>query len=120
MRLLVSISFLLAIVYLFIYPGLLDLGNFSAFRMMIYQAFWGVFFQGQTIFGPFNTSYTGVLWTMTVEFIGSFIVFAFASLFGKLRNRWLFCLAIITTPVLLLCSHLVYKYVDLNGMASAK
>ena len=29
---------------------------------------------------------------MTIEFIGSFIVFAFASLFGSLRNRWVFYL----------------------------
>jgi peptidoglycan/LPS O-acetylase OafA/YrhL len=93
-RLLVPVSFLLFVVYLFVYPGLFDLGNFSAFRDMISQAFWGVFFQGQTAFGPFDTSYTGVLWTMTVEFIGSFIVFAFASLFGKLRNRWLFYIVV--------------------------
>jgi len=34
---------------------------------------------------PFN----GVLWTMKTEFFGSFIVFGFLSLFGKVKYRWI-------------------------------
>nr|WP_321353438.1 acyltransferase [uncultured Methanoregula sp.] len=89
-RLLVPIAAVLFVIYIFICPGLNGLGNFTAFGEMIYQVFWGVFFQGQTAFTPLENNYTGTLWTMTVEFIGSFIVFAFASLFGNLRNRWIF------------------------------
>lgn len=55
---------------------------------MLSQTFWGTFFEGQ------NT-YNNVLWTMTYEFMGSMIVFSFASLFGRLKNRWIFYLAAI-------------------------
>jgi peptidoglycan/LPS O-acetylase OafA/YrhL len=59
---------------------------------MISQTFWGVFVQGQYALAPQQNSYTGVLWTMSIELIGSFLVFSFASLFGRLRNRWVFYL----------------------------
>jgi peptidoglycan/LPS O-acetylase OafA/YrhL len=41
---------------------------------------------------PFRRTYDVVLWTMRVEFRGSFIVFAFLAFFGRLRNRWVFYL----------------------------
>jgi peptidoglycan/LPS O-acetylase OafA/YrhL len=90
-RLLIPVLFLILIVYLFIAPGPEGLMNANAIKTMLSQAFLGVFVQGQYV--PFianSTEYTAVLWTMTIEFIGSFIVFSFASLFGKLRNRWVF------------------------------
>ncbi len=53
----------------------------------IKQAMWESFFVG----GDLN--YDPVLWTMTIEFYGSMLVFAMALLFGQLRNRWTFYLA---------------------------
>jgi peptidoglycan/LPS O-acetylase OafA/YrhL len=57
-------------------PGLTD---------VIEQSLWGSLTLGQ---GSYNT----VLWTMTVEFLGSFLVLSFAALFGNLKNRWVFYL----------------------------
>lgn len=37
-----------------------------------------------------NTQYDPVLWTMPLEFIGSFVLFGFLMLVGKLRYRWAF------------------------------
>lgn len=53
----------------------------------IKQAMWESFFVG----GDLN--YDPVLWTMTIEFYGSMLVFAMALLFGQRRNRWTFYLA---------------------------
>ncbi len=50
------------------------------------QAVWGSFFTGDDTYNP-------VLWTMTVEFYGSMLVFAMALLFGSQRSRWTFYLA---------------------------
>lgn len=50
------------------------------------QAIWGSFFAGEDTYNP-------VLWTMTVEFYGSMLVFAMALLFGVQRTRWTFYLA---------------------------
>jgi len=36
-----------------------------------------------------NVAYNPVLWTMSIEFIGSFVVFGLAALVGKLKKRWL-------------------------------
>jgi peptidoglycan/LPS O-acetylase OafA/YrhL len=55
-------------------PGLTD---------VIEQSLWGSLTLGQ---GSYNT----VLWTMTIEFLGSFLVLSFAALFGNLKNRWVF------------------------------
>jgi peptidoglycan/LPS O-acetylase OafA/YrhL len=52
----------------------------------IKQAAWGSFFTGSDTYNP-------VLWTMTVEFYGSMLVFVLALLFGVQRNRWTFYLA---------------------------
>jgi peptidoglycan/LPS O-acetylase OafA/YrhL len=49
-------------------------------------AVWGSFFAGDDTYNP-------VLWTMTIEFYGSMLVFAMAFLFGTLRSRWTFYLA---------------------------
>lgn len=51
------------------------------------DAFWDAFFVGQSRYNP-------NLWTMAVELAGSFLVYAFVALFGGLRNRWLFYLAV--------------------------
>jgi len=49
----------------------------------IYDATIGVLINGHEQYNP-------VLWTMTIEFIGSFVAFGFALLVGKLRFRWAF------------------------------
>ncbi len=54
----------------------------------IIQATWGSFFIGGDIY------YDPVLWTMTIEFYGSMLVFAMALLFGSRRSRWTFYLAL--------------------------
>ncbi|MDY9925969.1 acyltransferase [Methanosarcina sp.] len=51
------------------------------------QAAWNSFFLGGNIY------YNPVLWTMTIEFYGSMLVFTMALLFGSLKNRWTFYLA---------------------------
>src|SRR5208337_102181 len=89
-RLLIPILFFLFIIYFYVYPGTRDILDLKGFGDMISLAFWGVFVQGQITYFPAASQYTSVLWTITIEFIGSFIVFSFASLFGKLRNRWVF------------------------------
>jgi peptidoglycan/LPS O-acetylase OafA/YrhL len=53
--------------------------------------FWAAVTEG--VWGAFTTtadarSYNPVLWTMQLEFAGSFLVFGMLLLFGKLRNRW--------------------------------
>ncbi|MHC1757098.1 MAG: acyltransferase family protein [Methanosarcina sp.] len=53
----------------------------------IKQAGWNSFFLGGNIY------YNPVLWTMTIEFYGSMLVFTMALLFGSLKNRWTFYLA---------------------------
>lgn len=50
------------------------------------QAVWGSFFTGDDTYNP-------VLWTMTIEFYGSMLVFTMALLLGVKRNRWTFYLA---------------------------
>lgn len=52
----------------------------------IKQAVWGTFFAGEDTYNP-------VLWTMTIEFYGSILVFAMTFLFGQQRARWTFYLA---------------------------
>jgi peptidoglycan/LPS O-acetylase OafA/YrhL len=59
----------------------------------IKQAVWTSFFVGGTIY------YNPVLWTMTIEFYGSMLVFTMALLFGSLRNRWTFYLAAILVSI---------------------
>ncbi|HOW15171.1 acyltransferase [Methanosarcina sp.] len=59
----------------------------------IKQAVWTSFFLGGTI------HYNPVLWTMTIEFYGSMLVFTMALLFGSLRNRWTFYLAAVLISI---------------------
>ncbi|WP_410507491.1 acyltransferase [Methanosarcina hadiensis] len=59
-------------------PGILD---------AVRQAVWTSFFVGGAI------QYNPVLWTMTMEFYGSMLVFTMALIFGSLKNRWTFYLA---------------------------
>jgi peptidoglycan/LPS O-acetylase OafA/YrhL len=92
LRLLIPILFVCLIIFAWYYPIFGGINNLGSILHLYSVMFWGIFFQGQTI----SYLYAGVLWTITIEFIGSFIVFSFASLFGKLRNRWIFyCIAII-------------------------
>lgn len=65
-------------------PGLAEMWPFAAhFREALSQAFYGVFVKGV----PGSESYNPVLWTMQIEFLGSFLVFAAAALFGKHHGR---------------------------------
>jgi peptidoglycan/LPS O-acetylase OafA/YrhL len=45
----------------------------------------------EAVWGAFATVaiYNPVLWTMPIELKGSFVVYGFLALFGRLRNRWL-------------------------------
>lgn len=63
---------------------LLTMGDVSGGVLLaIKEAAWNIFVD-------FDTSkYNPVLWTMSVEFIGSFIVFGFVLLFGNSQRRWL-------------------------------
>jgi peptidoglycan/LPS O-acetylase OafA/YrhL len=56
------------------------------FGQAVYQAVYGVWLGNSTIF----SSYNSVLWTMHFELFGSFLIFMFLALFGKLNNRWVF------------------------------
>jgi len=57
--------------------------NFKAnFLDAMNQSFIGTFFSG-----VFN--YNGTLWTIAVEFLGSFLVFGFLAVFGKAKRRFL-------------------------------
>jgi len=62
------------------------LGGFWTFKptfvSMLSQSFIGTFFTN--VF-----DYNATLWTIAVEFIGSFLVFGFLALVGKVKNRYL-------------------------------
>lgn len=98
----VILSFLLSSAGLFRYYAetvLVTSGNNPANYWMSYwtftpdiidavkQALWESFFTGSDLY------YNPVLWTMTIEFYGSMLVFAMSLLFGLRRNRWTFYLA---------------------------
>jgi peptidoglycan/LPS O-acetylase OafA/YrhL len=55
-----------------------------SFREALWQGSYGIL-AGKASPGVFNN----VLWTMNLEFFGSFLVYAFAALFGQARQRWL-------------------------------
>lgn len=52
------------------------------------EGLWGAMLNGEM-------SYNSNLWTMQIEFLGSFLVFTFAALFGTLRHRWALYLVMI-------------------------
>jgi peptidoglycan/LPS O-acetylase OafA/YrhL len=54
------------------------------FREALYEGFYGII-TGNSNPGIFNN----VLWTMSLEFFGSFLVFGFLALFGRMHHRWL-------------------------------
>jgi len=62
------------------------LGGFWTFKPgfvdAINQSFIGTFFSN-------IYDYNATLWTITVEFLGSFLVFAFLAVFGKAKNRYM-------------------------------
>lgn len=51
--------------------------------LAVKEAVWSIFVDFD------NSKYNPVLWTMSIEFVGSFIVFGFVLLFGGSRRRWL-------------------------------
>jgi peptidoglycan/LPS O-acetylase OafA/YrhL len=59
-------------------PRLWTNDEFGAVRQGLYGAFFNM-----------ETRYNNVLWTMAIELPGSLLVYAFLSLFGTVRNRWL-------------------------------
>jgi peptidoglycan/LPS O-acetylase OafA/YrhL len=79
-RLVIPIAFMLGIVFIFIHPQ--DLIG------MLYQTFYGVFFQGQYEWFTNGSEYTGALWTISIEFIGSMIVFLVSGIWGQSKYRW--------------------------------
>ena len=56
----------------------------AGFLMAIKTAVWQCFFN----YNP-DASYNRVLWTMEVELMGSFFLFAYLSVIGKHKARWL-------------------------------
>jgi Predicted acyltransferases len=50
-------------------------------KAALFQGLYGTFILG-------DASYNINLWTMKMEFMGSFLVFSFCALMGMLRNRW--------------------------------
>jgi peptidoglycan/LPS O-acetylase OafA/YrhL len=65
-------------------PGLAEVWTFAAsMKEALNQAFYGTFLND--IAG--TASYNPVLWTMKVEFVGSFLVFGAAALFGGYARR---------------------------------
>lgn len=48
------------------------------------EGLWGIYFSYDV-----RLSYNPVLWTMAIELKGSFLSFAFLSIFGKTRRRWI-------------------------------
>jgi peptidoglycan/LPS O-acetylase OafA/YrhL len=98
-RLAIPIFFTVIIAYLLIANGAMssvhtvaqmtgspEAGRIFAFDPTLPQAFYdatiGVLVNKSTIFNP-------VLWTMSVELIGSFVVFGLAALLGNLNKRWI-------------------------------
>lgn len=73
--------------------------NFKpSFRVALKDCFWTSFFGNGSL-------YNQNLWTMPVELQGSFLVYTFALLFGKLRNRWLIYT---TVSFILVCTHQLF------------
>ncbi len=58
-----------------------------SFRRAAREGVWDVFVTG-------GCGYNKNLWTMSIELSGSFLVYAFLALFGNLRGRWVFYLAV--------------------------
>ena len=57
--------------------------------------FWNAIYQGTYgIFVSSGSAYNNVLWTMTIEFAGSFLVFGFMALFGTFKHRWILYIAL--------------------------
>jgi peptidoglycan/LPS O-acetylase OafA/YrhL len=73
------------------------------FRTMLRQSFFGVFFSREY-------SYNNVLWTMTYEFYGSMIVFAFVAFFRNYRRRF------IPYILFMIIFHRVYYLAFIFGM----
>jgi peptidoglycan/LPS O-acetylase OafA/YrhL len=64
-------------------------GYTLGFMDVLRQGVWDVFFESPN---QFISSFDNALWTISIEFMGSFLVFSFILLFGDLKNRWIFYL----------------------------
>ena len=69
-----------------LWPPASGLGFHSAIWQGVYGALTGT---------VDTTIFNNVLWTMKVEFFGSFLVYAFITLFGNARNRWVIYIVLI-------------------------
>ena len=84
-RLLIPVLFTIGMVWLFVYR----IYTLSSLYDALSMAFYGVFINGQSAFFSGGNTYTGAMWTLGIEFAGSFLVFGFLALFGKSRHRWI-------------------------------
>lgn len=103
-RLMVPIVFTLIIAYLLLITHLNYNGPASSitgstwlasanscipnFLDVLKQGVWSVFFESPNQYKSLDSA----LWTISIEFMGSFLVFSFTMLFGDLKNRWIFYL----------------------------
>ncbi|MFL0249143.1 acyltransferase family protein [Clostridium neuense] len=104
-RLMVPILFTMSVAYIFMKLSLFNNSTVAkttlavnsvsqcwtfkpSFLGMIKQATYGVFIKNQY-------SYYVSLWTMTYEFLGSFLVYSIAAILGRLRNRYIFYIIIV-------------------------
>jgi peptidoglycan/LPS O-acetylase OafA/YrhL len=71
-------------------------GSYVGSHWNIHANFFQALYQGTVgvLLGA-HENYNPVLWTMNIELLGSFAVFAFAGLFGKLSTRWFFYIGVI-------------------------
>ncbi len=65
------------------------LDGFYNFTPNLKEALWQALYSTYMV-GNITNAYNAVLWTMNMEFLGSFLVFTLALFLGKLRNRYLF------------------------------
>jgi peptidoglycan/LPS O-acetylase OafA/YrhL len=63
------------------------------FTSALKQAFFSYYFRSDV---PVNSSFNSSLWTIQVELLGSFLVFAVLALIGRLQKRWIFYSALLT------------------------
>jgi len=80
------------------FTGSTWLGNFYLFAPSLKDALWQAFHDTLLVGVYQNNAYNPILWTMNVEFIGSFLVFTLALLISKLKNSYpLYLLALFFT-----------------------
>lgn len=87
----------------------------SGFRNALWSGMVGIFVSG-------GSAYNNPLWTMQIEFIGSFLVFAFLLLFSSSRYRWITyaLLAVITFNTWFLAFVIGMSFADLYSAGYIK